>query len=104
MNQSRVVSRRPLRLAAVMPVATPTPLAPLPAESLESSTAAGWPPRRDHDEPLHRHLLGPADNRAIIATAKERVNHAEGVVGHQTGRVEAASHPLHIVLDAATPP
>jgi hypothetical protein len=30
MNQSRVVSERPLRLAAVMPVA------PLPAESLES--------------------------------------------------------------------
>jgi hypothetical protein len=35
MNQSRVVSERPLRLA-VMPVATPTPLAPLPAERLES--------------------------------------------------------------------
>ena len=35
MNQSRVVSERPLRLAAVMPVATPIPLAPLPAESLE---------------------------------------------------------------------
>jgi len=34
MNQSRVVSERPLRLAAVMPV--PTPVAPLPAESLES--------------------------------------------------------------------
>jgi hypothetical protein len=36
MNQSRVVSERPLRLAAVLPVATPTPLTPLPAESLES--------------------------------------------------------------------
>jgi hypothetical protein len=36
MNQSRVVSERPLRLAAVMPVATPTPVAPLPAESLQS--------------------------------------------------------------------
>jgi hypothetical protein len=36
MTQSRVVSEWPLRLAAVMPVATPTPLAPLPAESLES--------------------------------------------------------------------
>jgi hypothetical protein len=36
LNQSRVVSKRPLRLTAVMPVATPTPLAPLPAESLES--------------------------------------------------------------------
>jgi hypothetical protein len=35
MNQSRMVSKRPLRLA-VMPVATPTPLAPLPAERLES--------------------------------------------------------------------
>jgi hypothetical protein len=46
-------------------------------------------PRRDHDEPRHRHLLGPADNRAILATAKERVNHAECVVAHQTGRVEA---------------
>jgi hypothetical protein len=44
MNQSRVVSERPLRLTAVMPAATPTPLAPLPAESLESETAAGWPP------------------------------------------------------------
>ena len=36
MNPSRVVSERPLRLAAVMPVATPTPAAPLPAGSLES--------------------------------------------------------------------
>jgi hypothetical protein len=36
MTQSRVVSERPLRLAAVMPVATPTPLAPSPPESLES--------------------------------------------------------------------
>jgi hypothetical protein len=41
MNQSRVVSERPLRLeavrlAAVIAVATPTPVAPLPAESLES--------------------------------------------------------------------
>jgi hypothetical protein len=41
MTQSRVVSERPLRLAAVrlavvMPVATPTPVAPLPPESLES--------------------------------------------------------------------
>jgi hypothetical protein len=36
MNQSRVVSERPLRLAAVMPAATPTPAAPLPAERLES--------------------------------------------------------------------
>jgi hypothetical protein len=35
MNQSRVVSEGPLRLAAVMPVATPTSVAPLPAESLE---------------------------------------------------------------------
>ena len=41
MTQSRVVSERPLRLAAVMPVATPTRVAPLPAESLESYTAAG---------------------------------------------------------------
>jgi hypothetical protein len=44
LNQSRVVSERPLRLATVLPVATPTPLAPLPAESLESETTAGWPP------------------------------------------------------------
>ena len=44
MTQSRVVSERSLRLAAVMPIATPTPLAPLPAERLESTTAAGWPP------------------------------------------------------------
>jgi hypothetical protein len=36
MNQSPVVSDRPLRPAAVMPVATPTPVASLPAESLES--------------------------------------------------------------------
>jgi hypothetical protein len=36
MNQSRVVSERPLMLAAVMPVATPTPVAPLPAKSLDS--------------------------------------------------------------------
>jgi len=36
MTQSRVVSERPLRLAAVIPVATPTPVALLPAESLES--------------------------------------------------------------------
>jgi hypothetical protein len=36
MNQSRVVSERPLRLAAVMPAATPNPAAPLPAERLES--------------------------------------------------------------------
>jgi hypothetical protein len=35
MTQSRVVAERPLRLVAVMPVATPTPVAPLPAESLE---------------------------------------------------------------------
>jgi len=33
--------------------------------------------------------VGPADNRAILATAKEQVNHAECVVAHQTGRVEA---------------
>jgi hypothetical protein len=38
---------------------------------------------------VHRHLVGPADNRAILATAKEQVNHAECVVAHQTGRVEA---------------
>jgi hypothetical protein len=36
MNQSRVVSERPLRLVAVMSVVTPTPVAPLPAESLGS--------------------------------------------------------------------
>jgi hypothetical protein len=36
MNQSRVVSERPLRLAALMSVATPTPVAPLPADRLES--------------------------------------------------------------------
>jgi hypothetical protein len=36
MNQSRVVSERPLTLAAMMPVAMSTPVAPLPAESLES--------------------------------------------------------------------
>jgi hypothetical protein len=36
MNQSRVVSERPLRRAAAMPVATATPLASLPAKSLES--------------------------------------------------------------------
>jgi hypothetical protein len=36
MNQSPVLSERPLRLAAVLPVATPTPAVPLPAESLES--------------------------------------------------------------------
>jgi hypothetical protein len=39
MNQSRVVSEWPLRLAQVMSVATPTPVAPLaasPAESLDS--------------------------------------------------------------------
>jgi hypothetical protein len=58
MNQSRVLSERPLRLAAAMPPATPTPAAPLPAERLESQTAGGWHPRRDHDEPLHRHLIG----------------------------------------------
>jgi hypothetical protein len=45
MNQSRVVSERPLRLAAVMmPAATPIPAVPVTAESLESETAAGWPP------------------------------------------------------------
>jgi hypothetical protein len=33
--------------------------------------------------------FGPADNRGILATAKERVNRAECVVAHQTGRVEA---------------
>ena len=38
--------------------------------------------------------LGPADNRAILATAKERVNHAQCVVARQTGRVEA----LHLIL------
>ena len=85
MTQSPVVSERPLRLAAVMPVARPTPVAPLPAESLESSTA-GRPPRHDHGEPHHRHHLGPADNRGIITTAKQQVNHAECVVAHQTGR------------------
>src|SRR5215207_3444801 len=93
MNQSRVVSEGPLRLAAVMPVATPTPVAPLPAESLESEPAQAGHPRRDHDEPLHRHLDGPADNRAILATAKERVNHAQCVAAHQTGRVKA----LHLI-------
>jgi hypothetical protein len=36
MNQSRVGSEGPLRLATVMPGATATPVAPLPAESLES--------------------------------------------------------------------
>ena len=36
MKQSRGVSEGPLRLAAVMPVATPTPVAPLPADRLES--------------------------------------------------------------------
>jgi hypothetical protein len=36
MNQPLVVSERPLRPAAVMPVATPTPVALSPAESLES--------------------------------------------------------------------
>ena len=86
MNQSRVLSERPLRLAAVMPAATPIPAVPVTAESLESETAAGWPPRRDHDEPLHRHLVGPADNRAILATAKERVNRAQCVVAHETSR------------------
>jgi len=35
MTQSRVVSEPPLRLAAVIPVATPTPVGPLPAERLE---------------------------------------------------------------------
>jgi hypothetical protein len=49
MNQSRVVSERSLRLAAVMPVA------PLPAESLEAKQQQAGHPRRDHDEPL----LGP---------------------------------------------
>jgi len=48
MNQSRVVSEGPLRLAALMPVVTPTPVAPLPAESLESEIAAGWPPHHKH--------------------------------------------------------
>jgi hypothetical protein len=86
MNQSRVVSEGLLRLAAVMPVATPTPVAPLPAESLESEPAQAGHPRRDHDEPLHQHLVGPADNRAILATAKELVNHAECVVACETGR------------------
>jgi hypothetical protein len=33
--------------------------------------------------------IGPADNRAILATAKEQVNRAQCVVAHQTGRVEA---------------
>jgi hypothetical protein len=84
-----VVSEGPLRLAAVLPVATPTPLAPLPAESLESETAAGWPPPAATTMNLYRHLVGPADNRAILATAKERVNQAECVVARQTGRVEA---------------
>jgi hypothetical protein len=36
MNQSPVVSERPLRLTAVMPVATPTRVARLSADSLES--------------------------------------------------------------------
>jgi hypothetical protein len=90
------LSEGPLRLAALMPVATPTPLAPLPAERLNANQQQAGQPRRDHDEPLHRHFLGSAANRAILVTAKEQVNHEEGVVAHQTGRVQAlrlTSHP-----------
>jgi hypothetical protein len=95
MNQSRMLSERPLRLAAVIPAATPTPTVPLPAESLRAKQQQAGHPRRDHDEPLHGHLVGPADNRRIIATTTERVNHAECLVAHQAGRglEPRSSHP-----------
>ena len=104
MNQSWVASEGLLRLAAVVPVATPTPVAPLPAESLESETAAGWPPSAATT--MNRFIgtsLGPADNRAILATAKERVNHAQCVVAHRRAGWRPASHP-RTVLAEATPP
>jgi hypothetical protein len=46
---------------------------------------------------FHRQPLGPAKNRVILATAKERVNQAECVVTRQTGRGRSAFHP-HTVL------
>jgi hypothetical protein len=48
-------------------------------------------------------LLGPADNRAIIATAKEQINHAKYVVLTRRPGRGSAPHP-HTVLDEATPP
>ena len=105
MNQSWVASEGLLRLAAVVPVATPTPVAPLPAESLESETAAGWPPPSAATT-MNRFIgtsLGPADNRAILATAKERVNHAQCVVAQGGPGGGPASHP-RTVLAEATPP
>jgi hypothetical protein len=68
---------------------------------LNSSRLAA--PRHDADEPLHRHPLGPTDNRAMIATAKERVHQAECVVLTRRAGSRRAPHP-HTVLDEATPP
>jgi hypothetical protein len=47
--------------------------------------------------------IGPADNRAIIATAKERVNHAECVAATRRAGSSSTPHP-HTVLDEPTPP
>ena len=47
--------------------------------------------------------LGPADNRAIIATAKERVNQAECVVTHRRAGSRLCTSSSHL-LDEATPP
>jgi hypothetical protein len=60
MTQSWVVSERSLRLAAVLPVATPIPVAPCPPRAWRAKQQQAGHPYCDADEPLHRHLVGPA--------------------------------------------
>lgn len=66
MNQSQEVSERPLRLAAVILVATLTPVASLPAESLKSETAGrlATPPATSMNLFIGTHLVRPTTARS----------------------------------------